>query len=117
MATAKIRTSEIRAMRHMTQAVLAQRAKLSKTTISNLESGCQKKIALDTIAKLCRALDCSPADLIELKNNEEDKLLKRQKEALAPFIGSLRYRKSFDPAKLETDLAKIIHDKKKRVKR
>ena len=91
MALAKIRTSELRSMRHMTQATLAERAHLSKSTISNLESGNQTKIALDTIAKLCQALDCTPSDLFEFNENQQEKLLTLQQEALAPFIGSLEY--------------------------
>lgn len=113
MITAKLCTSKLRGMHHMTQATLAQKAKLSKTTISNLESGQQTKIALDTIAKLCEAFNCSPAELFELQDNEDAKILESQREALQPFLGSLNYKKSLDPAKLDSDLAKIIESKKK----
>lgn len=117
MTQAKIRTSKLRSMRHMTQATLAERAHLSKTTISNLESGNQTKIALDTIAKLCKALDCTPSDLFELQDMKQENLLKRQREALTTFIGSIDYSDRFDPSKLDSDLAKISNIKKAKHKR
>lgn len=117
MSTARIRTFELRSMRHMTQSTLAEQAQLSKTTISNLESGSQTKIALDTIGKLCRALDCTPSDLFELNDQEQEKMLTHQKEALAPFIGSLEYTRPFDPAQLDADLAALTNTKKARRKK
>ena len=117
MATAKIRTSELRSMRRMTQSMLAEQAHLSKTTISNLESGSQTKIALDTIAKLCKALDCTPSDLFEVNDERQENMLKHQKKALTPFIGALEYSKQFYPDKLDSDLANISDIKKRRPKR
>jgi putative transcriptional regulator len=116
MSLARIRTSELRLMRHMTQAILAERAHLSKTTISNLESGLQTKIGLNTIAKLCQALDCSPSDLFELEDSHAQDLLKQQRAALAPFIGSLEYSLEFEPSRLDKELAKLTHLKKARRK-
>jgi DNA-binding Xre family transcriptional regulator len=115
MTTAKIRTSQLRASRHMTQAALAQKAQLSKTTISNLESGHQTKIALDTIAKLCQAFECSPAELFELQDNDNEKVVKSQRDALKPFIGSLKYNKPFKASELDSDLAMITNAKKARI--
>lgn len=112
MTTAKICTSKLRAKHHMTQAALAQKARLSKTTISNLESGTQTKIGLDTIAKLCQAFGCSPSELFEFIDNEDEKILKMQKKALAPFIGSLNYKKPFVAADLDRDLALITNARK-----
>lgn len=117
MATAKIRTSELRLQHHMTQSTLAERAHLSKTTISNLESGQQTKIALDTIAKLCQALDCTPSELFEICDKQEENVLKRQQASAAPFIGSLEYSLEFEASKLDSDLAKLTHVKKTRRKR
>lgn len=112
----RLQTLKLRKMRHMTQAQLARRAHLSKTTISNLESGDQIKIELDTIAKLCDALECSPGELFEQVENNQNQLLERQKAALAPFIGTLDYDKPFDHKKLDSDLAKIIDTTKRRYK-
>lgn len=112
----KLRTLKLRKMRRMTQQQLANRAQLSKTTISNLESGHQTKIELDTIAKLCGALDCAPAELFELVENKQKTLIQSQKAALAPFIANLDYNESFDHEKLDRDLAKIIDITKHRKK-
>jgi putative transcriptional regulator len=105
----KLRLYELR-IRHnrMTQAELAQKAGLSKTTISNLESGHLRRIELDTIAKLCKALDCLPNELFELLESSDAELLERQKNALADVLGSLQYGKPLHPDTLDTDLADII---------
>lgn len=87
---------------------MARKARLSKTTISNLESGKQVKIELDTIGKLCEALDCTPNDLFEFDREGEESIVKKQKKALESFIGSLTYDKKFDPNDLDIDLAKKI---------
>ncbi len=100
----------------MTQEQLANSAQLSKTTISNLESGHQTKIELNTIAKLCGALDCVPAELFELVENKHNNLIQSQKAALTPFIANLNYNESFDHEKLDSDLAKIIDMTKQRKK-
>lgn len=105
----KLRTLKLRKMRRMTQQQLANRAHLSKTTISNLESGSQTKIELETIAKLCLALNCTPADLFELVENKQNHLIQCQKSALAPFLATLDYDKPFDHEKLDNDLAKLIN--------
>ncbi|MCE5317224.1 MAG: helix-turn-helix transcriptional regulator [Parachlamydia sp.] len=110
----KIRTLKLRTTRHITQQQLARRANLSKTTISNLESGRQTKIELETIAKLCKTLHCTPSDLFEISEDIES--VHSQKAALAPFIGEVKYDAPFKPETLESELAKMI-DKKKGRKR
>ena len=109
----RLRTLKLRKKRHLTQQQLASRAHLSKTTISNLESGNQTKIELETIAKLCKALDCTPTELFEIVDSSKKNLLNKQKAALAPFIASLTYDKSFDHNQLDNDLAKIINKTKR----
>lgn len=104
----KLRTLNLRRKRHMTQQELANRSQLSKTTISNLESGSQMKIELETIAKLCSALDCMPAELFELIEHKQNNLLQFQTAALAQFLASLDYDKSFEHEKLDSDLAETI---------
>jgi putative transcriptional regulator len=91
----------------MSQAQLAERSGLSKTTISNLESGRLTRIELATIAKLCDALACTPNDLFELPPPSKRELVKRQKKALMGLIGSVSYDKIFDPDELDNDLIAI----------
>jgi DNA-binding Xre family transcriptional regulator len=91
----------------MSQAQLAERSGLSKTTISNLESGRLTRIELATIAKLCDALACMPNDLFELPPPSKRELVKRQKKALMGLIGSVTYDKIFDPDELDNDLIAI----------
>jgi len=104
----RLKTRSLRRKRRLTQMQVARKAHLSKTTISNLESGKQVKIELDTIGKLCEALDCMPNDLFELENDVDTNIAKKQKKAIESFIGSLEYDKKFDPKELDIDLAKKI---------
>lgn len=113
----RMRTSRLRGQRHMTQLQLAQRAHLSKTTISNLESGRQTKIELTTIAKLCYALECTPEDLFEFVEGPKKDLVHSQKTALSQYLGSLDYDTVFDPNRLDEDLAHIVDSKKRGGKR
>lgn len=112
----RLRTLKLRKKQNLTQQQLARRADLSKTTISNLESGHQTKIELETIAKLCHALDCTPTDLFEIVENDQNNFLQSQKAALAPFLAASKYDKPFDHNKLDSDLAKIINTTKGRKK-
>lgn len=104
----RINTRNLRRKRHLTQQQVARKARLSKTTISNLESGKQVKIELDTIGKLCEALDCTPNDIFEVAYGMEENIVRRQKKALSRFIGTLEFDKKFDPKELDADLAKKI---------
>jgi putative transcriptional regulator len=104
----RIRTRVLRKKRHLTQMQMAQKAHLSKTTVSNLESGRQVKIELDTISKLCEALDCTPNDLFEFENEIEENVVKKQKKTLENYIGTLEYDKIFNPKDLDSDLARKI---------
>lgn len=111
--TVKIKTFKLRNARCMTQQQLAKRASLSKTTISNLESGQQTKIELETIAKLCRALDCTPSELFDLGGTH---LFEKQKEVLDTFIGTLEYDKPFQPGLLDEEFADMINFRKRNSK-
>lgn len=103
-----LNTRELRKKRHLTQLQMAQKTNLSKTTISNLESGKQAKIELDTIGKLCEALECTPNDIFEFESTLEENLARKQKKALSHFLGTLEYDKVFNPKDLDKDLAKKI---------
>lgn len=51
--------SEMRKTRHMTQAQVAELSGLSRSTVSNIESGEEKGVTLASIIKYCRAVNCS----------------------------------------------------------
>ncbi len=51
--------AEIRKSKHMTQSQVAEKAGLSKSTISNIESGEEKGVTLASIIKYTRAIDAT----------------------------------------------------------
>ncbi len=104
----RINTRKLRRKKNLTQQQVARRASLSKTTISNLESGKQVKIELDTIGKLCEALECTPNDIFELDYGPDENIARKQKKAISQYIGTIEYDKKFDPKGLDEDLAKKI---------
>ena len=61
MLAYKRRTGE-----RMTYAILAERTDLAEGTLHNMGSHRKYNATLATIAKICRALDVSPGDLLEL---------------------------------------------------
>jgi putative transcriptional regulator len=62
----KIRVSDLLGSRKMTQRELSRRTGIRPATISALYHETAKRIELAHIEALCRALDCQPADLIQL---------------------------------------------------
>ncbi len=58
---------EWRERRGMTQAQLAERVGVRQATISDLETGQSRRIELDLLDRLARALRCKPADLLQRK--------------------------------------------------
>ena len=104
----KLNAGQIRKRRHLTQSEMAKRSGLSKTTISNLESGRQKKIELETIGKLCSTLHCTPSDLFEISEGINDPTIQAQKLALKKVEGCLEYKTPFHPDNLDKDLADLI---------
>ena len=55
----RLELAEARKNRHLTQAQVANLSGLSKSTISNIESGEEKGVTLASIMKYARAIDCS----------------------------------------------------------
>jgi putative transcriptional regulator len=109
--TVRLKIPELRArLNRMTQAELAKTAGLSKTTVSNLESGRLRRIELDTISKLCSALNCTPNDLFDFASSTEAELAKRQRMAFADIIGSVKYDTVARSEDIDRDLAKISNE-------
>ena len=51
--------TELRKSKHLTQSQVSQKSGLSRSTISNIESGEEKGVTLASILKYARAIDCS----------------------------------------------------------
>ncbi len=56
---------ELRRRAELTQRQLADEVGVTESTISNWEQGRNSLVWLERIAKLCRALQCTPEDLID----------------------------------------------------
>ena len=53
------------AKRKMSVTELSERVGITMANISILKNGRAKAIKLDTLDKICKALDCQPGDLLE----------------------------------------------------
>lgn len=53
------------AKRKMSVTELANRVGITMANISILKNGKARAVKLDTLNKICRALDCQPGDLLE----------------------------------------------------
>ena len=58
------------AKRKMSVTELANKVGITIANISVLKNGKAKAIRVSTLAKLCEALDCEPADLLEYRKTE-----------------------------------------------
>ena len=58
------------AKRKMSVTELANKVGITIAHISVLKNGKAKAIRVSTLAKLCEALDCQPADLLEYRKTE-----------------------------------------------
>lgn len=63
--------AEMRKSKHLTQSQVAERSGLSKSTISNIESGEEKGVTLASIMKYARAIECSI--FVKNKGDKNDK--------------------------------------------
>lgn len=60
------------AKRHMGAGELAETIGITPANLSILKNNKAKAVRFSTLAALCRALDCQPADLLEYVPGEED---------------------------------------------
>lgn len=74
-----------RTRKRMTYEILAERTGLAKGTLNNIGSRDDYNATLATIEKICRALDVSPGDLLEIIDNppkpKRKRKAKRKKKA------------------------------------
>lgn len=61
------------AKRKMSVTELSQKVGITMANISILKNGKAKAIKISTLAKLCRALDCQPGDILEYREARDEK--------------------------------------------
>ena len=61
------RVSDLLKEKNMTGAELAKRAGLTEMTVSYIVRDAYERAGLETIGKLCKALNCKPSDLFILE--------------------------------------------------
>lgn len=59
------------AKRKMSVTELSERVGITMANISILKNGKAEAIRIDTLDKICRALDCQPGDILEYVPEEE----------------------------------------------
>ena len=59
------------AKRRMSVTELSERVGITIANISILKNGRAKAIRIETLDKICRALDCQPGDILEWRPEEE----------------------------------------------
>ncbi|MCI9527498.1 MAG: helix-turn-helix transcriptional regulator [Lachnospiraceae bacterium] len=59
------------AKRKMSVTELSERVGITMANISVLKNGKAKAIKVDTLDKICRALDCQPGDILEWREEDE----------------------------------------------
>ncbi|MCI8890158.1 MAG: helix-turn-helix transcriptional regulator [Eubacterium sp.] len=59
------------AKRKMSVTELSAQVGITMANISILKNGKAKAVRLDTLNKICRALDCQPGDLLEYRAEDE----------------------------------------------
>ena len=73
MATTRIRLKDLREARGWTQLELAGRAGVRQATISEMETGRARRVSLEAIDRLARALKVQPGELLERVTNGKGK--------------------------------------------
>lgn len=58
------------AKRKMSVTELSERVGITMANISILKNGRAKAIKVDTLDKICRALDCQPGDILEWRDGD-----------------------------------------------
>lgn len=60
------------AKRKMSVTELSERVGITMANISILKNGKAKAIKVDTLNKICKALECQPGDILEWKDDDGD---------------------------------------------
>ncbi len=62
----------ILAKRKMSVTELSEKVGITLSNISILKNGKAKAIKIDTLDKICKALDCQPGDILEWRKEREE---------------------------------------------
>ena len=62
------------AKRKMSVTQLSEELDITMANVSILKNGKAKAVKLDTLNKICKALDCQPGDILEYIPDEEDEV-------------------------------------------
>lgn len=60
------------AKRKMSVTELSERVGITLANISILKNGRAKAVKIDTLNKICKALECQPGDILEWREDPED---------------------------------------------
>ena len=60
------------AKRKMSVTELSEKVGITMANISILKNGKEKAIKVDTLNKICRALDCQPGDILEYVPSDDE---------------------------------------------
>lgn len=72
MKTIIVRLDVMLALRKMRAKDLAEQIGITEANLSLLRTGKVKGVRFDTLASLCRALNCKPGDLLDLEESIAD---------------------------------------------
>ena len=67
-----VRLDVMLARRKMRAKDLAEQIGITEANLSLLRTGKVKGVRFDTLAKLCEILDCTPGDLLDAENGEDN---------------------------------------------
>ena len=67
----KFKVKVMLAVRGMTQKELAERTGIRPPTVSAICVGSVKQLPIEALNKICKVLDCQPADLMEFVKDAE----------------------------------------------
>lgn len=68
----RLNITKYRRMKRLSMLELSKQLNISRSYMSELESGKYANPSLSIICKLCKVLDCTPDELIDCQNGKEE---------------------------------------------
>ncbi len=69
-----LRLDRVMADRKISLNELSERVGISNVNLSNLKTGKVKAVRFSTLNALCRELECQPGDILEYRQDEEERI-------------------------------------------